>query len=209
MYERQLGCPVKKRRSDGGGEYVSNALQSFLCTKGIVHEKVPPYHPQQNGAAERLNKTLLDHARAMMLGALLPLSTWADILNAACFLRNRTPCSSIDWDLLYELFWKTPPPSLKQLRAYGCPAFVLNLGPGVKKLDARCLKGRLIGYAADGQLYRILLDGGRTVIVSKHVKLCKDGSSQPLTEDMSKLDNLMDTAIQPSKPPKNSVRFVY
>jgi transposase InsO family protein len=71
MYERQLGCPVK--RSDGGGEYVSNALQSFLCAKGIVHEKSPPYHPQQNGAAERLIRTPLDPARAMMLGAQLPL----------------------------------------------------------------------------------------------------------------------------------------
>jgi hypothetical protein len=98
-------------------------------------------------------------------------------------------------------------PSLKHLRAYGCPAFVLNLGPGVKKLDARSLKGRLVGYEADGQLYRVVLDGGRTVIVSKHVKLCEDGSSQLLREDMSELDKLMETAIQPSKPPKKSVRF--
>jgi transposase InsO family protein len=119
---------VKKLRSDGGGEYVCNALQSFLCAKGIVHEKTPPYHPQQNGAAERLNRTLLDRARAMMLGAQLPLSTWAEVLNAACVLCNCTPCSSIDLDLLYEVFWKTPAPSLKQLRAYGCPALVLNLG---------------------------------------------------------------------------------
>jgi hypothetical protein len=76
-----------------------------------------------------------------------------------------------------------------------------------KKLDARSLKGRLVGYEADGQLYRVLLDGGRTVIVSKHVKLCEDGSSQLLREDMSELDKFMDTAIKPSKPPKKSVRF--
>jgi transposase InsO family protein len=101
MYEEgQLGCPAKRFRSDGGGEYVSNSLQSFLCSKGIiVHEKSPPYHPQQNSAAERLNRTLVDRSRAMMLGAQLPLSTWAEVLNAACFLRNCTPCSSIDWDL--------------------------------------------------------------------------------------------------------------
>jgi hypothetical protein len=43
--------------------------------------------------------------------------------------------------------------------------------------------------------------------VDCNVKLCEDGSSQLLREDMSELDKLMDTAIQPSKPPKKSVRF--
>jgi transposase InsO family protein len=72
MLERQLGHPVKALRSDGGGEYVAGSLQQFLQENSIVHQVSPPYHPQQNGATERLNRTLLDRARAMMPGPACP-----------------------------------------------------------------------------------------------------------------------------------------
>lgn len=169
MAETQLGRTVKMLQSDGGGEYVSGGLQRFFADKGIVHRMTPPYHPQQNGAAERLNRTLLDRARSMLLGAHLPLAAWAEAVNAACYLRNRMPCGAVESNVPYELFWRTAPPDLHCLRAYGCSAYVLRLGPGVKKLDARSWKGRLVGYEADGKIYRVLLDDGKTVKISKHV----------------------------------------
>jgi transposase InsO family protein len=51
MLERQLRCPVKALRSDGGGEYMAGSLQQFPRERGIVHQMSHPYHPQQNGAA--------------------------------------------------------------------------------------------------------------------------------------------------------------
>jgi hypothetical protein len=49
--------------------------------------------------------TLLDRARAIMIGSALPKSAWAEALNAACFLRNPMPCSAVDGGWPYELFW--------------------------------------------------------------------------------------------------------
>jgi hypothetical protein len=143
----------------------------------------------------------------MLIGAHFPLSAWAEVLSAACFLRNITPCSSIAWCLTYELFWKRPAPSLSFLRAYGCRSYVLKLGLGVRKLDARGLKGRLIGYEADGQLYRVLLDDGKTVKVSKHVKFCEASVSQPAADGVSQVDTILDrvTANETASQPTDNV----
>ncbi|GJX27089.1 pol polyprotein [Tanacetum coccineum] len=55
--ENQFGQKIKVVRSDRGGEYVSSFAE--LCAKhGIRHEFTAPYSPQQNGIAERKNRTL-------------------------------------------------------------------------------------------------------------------------------------------------------
>ncbi|CAI7732468.1 unnamed protein product [Closterium sp. NIES-53] len=69
--EREAGAKVKILRSDRGGEYMGKDLESFLEEKGITHQLSVAYTPQQNGAAERLNRTLIDLARAMLAHAQL------------------------------------------------------------------------------------------------------------------------------------------
>ena len=56
-------------RSDNGGEYLSKEFWSYLKSRGIHHELTVPYSPQQNGVAERMNRTLLETARSMMAHA--------------------------------------------------------------------------------------------------------------------------------------------
>jgi len=65
--ENMAGVAVKAVRSDHGGEYMSGMLDVFFKEKGIVHQLSAPYTPQQNGAAERLNRTLLDKVRSMLI----------------------------------------------------------------------------------------------------------------------------------------------
>jgi hypothetical protein len=85
-------------------------------------------------------------------------------------------------------------------------AYALNLGPGIKKLDARSQSGLFVGYEADGSLFRVLLDDGHTVIVTKHVKSCEDSSNQH-PQLQTELDDLMTTAVPAPKAPKQSARF--
>lgn len=59
---------LKWVRTDGGGEYIGNDFQERISRRGIVHEVTTEYSPESNGAAERLNQTLLDIARTMILG---------------------------------------------------------------------------------------------------------------------------------------------
>ncbi|CAI7774852.1 unnamed protein product [Closterium sp. NIES-53] len=73
--EREAKAKVKMLRSDRGGEYMGKDLESFLEDKGITHQLSVAYTPQKNGAAERLNRTLIDLAQAMLAHA-QPDHTW-------------------------------------------------------------------------------------------------------------------------------------
>jgi transposase InsO family protein len=65
-WERQAGEKIRRGHTDSGTEYVNEQLSAVFREFGIVHEKTAPYSPEQNGAAERLNRTLLQSARAML-----------------------------------------------------------------------------------------------------------------------------------------------
>ncbi|CAI7884929.1 unnamed protein product [Closterium sp. NIES-53] len=67
--ETESGFKVKRFRSDGGGEYTAQELGDWLEGRGIAHEFSTPYTPQQNGAAERLNRTLMESARSLLSAA--------------------------------------------------------------------------------------------------------------------------------------------
>ncbi|NHV87478.1 DDE-type integrase/transposase/recombinase [Escherichia coli] len=72
LVETQTGKKVKCLRSDNGGEYTSKAFQDFCDMKGIKREFTAPYNPQQNGVAERMNRTIQEKVRSMLSYASLP-----------------------------------------------------------------------------------------------------------------------------------------
>ena len=72
--ENQLGKTIKVLRTDRGREYLSDEFRTLCEEKGIRRQLTIPYTPQQNGVAERRNRTLLDMVRSMMAHANLPIS---------------------------------------------------------------------------------------------------------------------------------------
>ena len=66
--ENHLGMRIKFLRFDNGGEYISHAFKEFCKNNGIRQHFTAPYSPQQNGVAERLNRTLMEMARCMIHG---------------------------------------------------------------------------------------------------------------------------------------------
>ena len=82
---------VKVLRRNNGGEYVSNNFIKYCAEKGIMHELTSPYCPEQNGVAERLNRTIMESARSMIYHAGFPLDFWAEACNTAVYVHNRSP----------------------------------------------------------------------------------------------------------------------
>ena len=74
--ENQLGKSIKILRSDRGGEYLDRDFGEFLFEHGIVSQLTAPGTPQQNGVAERRNRTLLDMIRSMFSYSTLPSYFW-------------------------------------------------------------------------------------------------------------------------------------
>ena len=114
MAENFSGRRLKKLRSDNGGEYVSDAFKDYLKQRGILTEPTVPYTPQQNGKAERMNRTILDNVRAMLYHAKLPLYLWAEAVSTVVYLRNRSPTSSFKGATPYER-WHGVKPNIEHL----------------------------------------------------------------------------------------------
>jgi len=165
MLEKQSDRSVKKVRTDRGGEYVNQEVESWLVGKGILHQKTVPYSPQQNGAAERLNKTLCNLIRAMLFDAKLSGKFWGEAAHAANYIRNRAPASGLVETPYTHFFGEEPDVSL--LRVFGCPAWVHVPQPFRKKLDKRSRKGTFVGYEPNTKGWRIWVNG--KIVVSRDV----------------------------------------
>ena len=77
--------------SDRGGEFISHEFQAFLSSKGVTHQTSVPHMPQQNGRAERFNRTILEKAEAMCHHACFPKVFWQDAVETSVHLYNRQP----------------------------------------------------------------------------------------------------------------------
>lgn len=162
LLQNQSGCKVQRLRCDNGTEFVNADLMAFCKDNGIKLETTVRYTPEQNGAAERLNRTLLDKVRPMLATSGLPKYLWADAVVTANYLRNRSPVSGRN-KTPYELFFGTKP-DVSNLRTFGARAFALTPKPLRDKLEPTSEPGRFIGYPAGTKGYKILLNNGRTTI---------------------------------------------
>ncbi|GJW75917.1 putative ribonuclease H-like domain-containing protein [Tanacetum coccineum] len=87
--ENQLTQKVKIIRSDNGTEFKNRVMLEFCGEKGIKQEFSNARTPQQNGVAERMNRTLIEAARTMLADSHLPTTFWAEAVNTACYTFNR------------------------------------------------------------------------------------------------------------------------
>ncbi|XP_076686075.1 uncharacterized protein LOC143378147 [Andrena cerasifolii] len=92
--ENSTGHRIKKLRTDNGTEYLSHAFSEFLKKEGITRELTVEYTPQQNGVSERLNRTLVEMARCLLMQAELPITLWAEAIGTAAYIRNRCPTTA-------------------------------------------------------------------------------------------------------------------
>lgn len=107
MVENQTGRKIKVLRTDNGGEYTSDPFHKACREEGIVRHLTVPRTPQQNGVVVRLNRTLLEKVRCMLLQACLNKSFWAEAITCASHLVNRLPSAPIDGKTPIEVDWKT------------------------------------------------------------------------------------------------------
>lgn len=93
--QTQTEHKVKIIRSDNGTEYVNGELKQFFEKNGIQHQLTVPYTPEQNGSSERDNRTIVEAARTMIHSSNLCLSLWAEAVNSAVYVLNRTGTSTV------------------------------------------------------------------------------------------------------------------
>ncbi|UZJ57449.1 hypothetical protein CBS101457_006769 [Exobasidium rhododendri] len=150
--ERSTGKLLKALRSDGGGEYINQDMEKFLSSKGIERHVTMPRSPQQNGVAERLNRTLMEMVRSMASKSSAPPSLWAEALNLAVWIHNRVPRGKRTSP--YQAWFKHLP-NLSILRTFGCLAYAADTTQK-KKLEDRSIPLTFIGFAAGRKGWKLL-----------------------------------------------------
>lgn len=176
--ENQSEKHIKVLRSDSSGEYTSNEFKAFLRQHGIKQELTAAYTPQQNGGAERLNRTLVGMASSMIHHSSLPLKFWAEAMCCASYIRNRCYSSSLSGKTPEE-DWTGFRPSSAGLKAWGCKAFVHVPAQLRGKLEPKAAECILVGYDdVHMGCWRLWDPIRKKISVSRDVRFDEPSSSQ-------------------------------
>ena len=178
LVENEVEHKIKVLRTDNGGEYVNHAFESFLAVHGIKHQKTNVYTPQDNGVAERMNRTLLNITRTLLKKAQFSKNIWGEAVLTAAYLRNAWPTKSCEGAVPCEV-WSGRKPSVRHFRTYGCRAYATIPKQKRDKLDSRAKSGFLVGYADKCKGYRIWLPAENRVIVSRDVRFQENKFYEP------------------------------
>ena len=209
--EKQLGKVMKVVRSDRGGEYYGKhgdagqrkgPFAKYLEDSGIVAQFTMLGSPEQNGVAERRNRTLMEMVRSMISRTNLPGFLWGEALKTALYILNRVPTKAVPLTP-FEL-WTGRKPSLNHLKVWGCPAEVKLYNPTLSKLDSRTTRCYFVSYPEHSKGYRFYNPNGGTRIVESQTSkflefdVAEESSYSQTIEDNSNVGDMasLSTPIQ-------------
>ncbi|KAK3030615.1 hypothetical protein RJ639_039975 [Escallonia herrerae] len=220
LVENETRNKVKCLKSDNGGEYRDGGFQEYCSNNGIRLIRTVKRTPQENGLAERMNRTIMERVRCMRIHADLPLQFWAAAVDTAVYLINKSPASALNGGIPEEE-WSGKPGIYSFLRVFGCIAYAHIDKEERKKHDSKSQKCVFIGYGGDEYGYRLWDYEHNKIIRSRDVifdesRLYKHRSQEhgigkdnreymkldepedgqvPRTENLEVLDETTDTEI--------------
>jgi len=103
---------------DNEGEFVLKKFDNFLHECGIQRQTSAPYTPQQNGVAERANRTIMECTRSMICAQGLDLEFWAEMVNTTVYIKNQCPIKALESKTPQEA-WTGRKPDVFHLRVFG------------------------------------------------------------------------------------------
>ncbi|GJV31084.1 retrovirus-related pol polyprotein from transposon TNT 1-94 [Tanacetum coccineum] len=146
LVENQTGRKLKKLRTDNGLEFCNQEFNNLCKESGRGRHLTVAGTPQQNGLAERMNMTLLNKVRCLLIQSGLPDSFWAEATVTAAYLINRSPSTTLEKKTPMDL-WSGHPANYETLKIFGCVAYSrVNQG----KLKPRAIKCIFLGDTLKG-----------------------------------------------------------
>ncbi|GJU62225.1 retrovirus-related pol polyprotein from transposon TNT 1-94 [Tanacetum coccineum] len=167
LVENRTGRKLKKLRMDNGSEFCNQEFNNLCNESRITRHLTVAGTPQQNGLAERMNRTLLNKVRCLLIQSGFPDSFGAEAMMTATYLINRSPSTTLEKKTPMDL-WSGNPTNYKMLRIFGSVAYShVNQG----KLKPRAIKCIFLGYPDGVKGYRLwrLDDVKPKIIISRDV----------------------------------------
>jgi hypothetical protein len=168
-------------QADNGKEFANAELRNWLAQRGISLRPSAPYSPQQNGTAERYNRTVADLVRAMLINKNLPKVLWGTAALHATYLRNRAYTRAISDQTPMERWCKSKP-NVANFQEFGTPVSILNESITKDKLDAHGNIHIFVGFE-DGPDAILYFDvSTRQVKVSRNYHFLPNAKNSPQFE---------------------------
>ncbi|CAL9002440.1 unnamed protein product [Prunus brigantina] len=172
--ELQSGFKIKSLRSDMGGEFLSGEFNKFCEESGIQSQLTVAYSPQQNGVAERKNRTVVEMAKSMLHEKAIPYEFWTEAVNIAVYLLNRCPTKALKKVTPFEGYTGRKP-GIAHLKIFGSSCHVLIPSALRHKLEENSHKCIFVGYGLCEKGYRLFDPSTRKVILSRDVQFDENG----------------------------------
>ncbi|KAI8124587.1 Retrovirus-related Pol polyprotein from transposon TNT 1-94 [Lucilia cuprina] len=180
--EKQLNRSIKCVRSDNGREYVNSQFDKFLEENGIQRQLTVPYTPQQNGISERANRTIVEMARSMILYSAVDEILWAEAVNTAVYIRNRSITKILTDKTPFEI-WHGKKPNVAHFRIFGSPVVALDK-THTKKFSAKGKDYIFVGYSTTAKAYRLFDVKERKIVDKRDVIFCENVFVPKTTNDI-------------------------
>ncbi|MCH89716.1 retrovirus-related pol polyprotein from transposon tnt 1-94 [Trifolium medium] len=165
-------------------------FSDFCASEGIKHEFSSPITPQQNGVAERKNRTIQESARVMLHAKQLPYHLWTEAMNTACYIHNRVTIRKYSSCTLYELY-KGKKPIVSYFHVFGSKCYILADREQRRKLDPKSDEGIFLGYSTNSRAYRVY--NSKTKVLMESINVVIDDAPYSKLPDVA-------TDVAPSIP---------
>ncbi|GKC68170.1 putative ribonuclease H-like domain-containing protein [Tanacetum coccineum] len=123
-------------------------MDDFCREKGIRREYSIARTPQQNGVAERRNRTLIEAARTMLADSKLPTTFWAEAVSLK--------------------------PGLNFMRPFGCHVAILNTLDNLGKFDGKSDEGLFVRYSLSSKVFRVYNTRTKRVEENLHIRFLEN-----------------------------------
>nr|DAD19628.1 TPA_asm: hypothetical protein HUJ06_021091 [Nelumbo nucifera] len=157
LVEKETGMYIKCLRTDRGGEFNSEEFNEFCRQCGIKRQLTNAYTPQQNGVAERKNRTVMNMVRSMLLEKKIPNTFWPEAVNWAIYVLNRSPTVAVK-NITPEEAWSGVKPTVEH--------FSLRVRTKLENKNSRCV---LLGVSEESKGYRLYDPVAKRVVTSRDV----------------------------------------
>uniref|UniRef100_A0A2N9EXA4 Integrase catalytic domain-containing protein n=1 Tax=Fagus sylvatica TaxID=28930 RepID=A0A2N9EXA4_FAGSY len=148
LVEKETGAFIRCLRTDRGGEFTSDEFKVFCKANGISRQLTAAYTPQQNGVAERKNRTIMNMVRSMLSEKQIPKNFWPEAVNWTAHVLNRSPTLAVK-DMTPEEAWSGIKPNVDYFRVFGCIGHVHVSDSKRKKLDDKSFQCVLLGMKSE------------------------------------------------------------